>query len=177
MDSFAQSSARAPISLLVAFVDLTRYAAQSRRIPDQELADIVDEYYERVAARVEESGGRVVKFIGDAALIVFPDDAADRAGLALLDLKESVDAWLDGLGWESRLMVKLHAGELIAGPFGGQGDKRFDVIGETVNQAARLPSTGVALSVAAFRKLSPELRKRFKKHTPPITYIRTEDRH
>jgi hypothetical protein len=32
-----------------------------------------------------------------------------------------------------------------------------------------------AVSVAAFRKLSPPLRRRFKKHTPPVTYIRAED--
>ena len=45
-----------------------------------------------------------------------------------------------------------------------------------MNVAATLDATGVALSVAAFRKLGPELRRRFKKHTPPVTYIRLEDR-
>jgi hypothetical protein len=38
-----------------------------------------------------------------------------------------------------------------------------------------LDAPGVALSGEAFRKLGPEMRKRFKKHTPPITYIRVED--
>ena len=38
-----------------------------------------------------------------------------------------------------------------------------------------LDSAGVTLSVAAFRKLSPPLRRRFRKHTPPVTYIRAED--
>jgi hypothetical protein len=33
------------------------------------------------------------------------------------------------------------------------------------------------LTVEAFRKLSPPMRKRFKKHTPTVTYIRTEDPH
>ena len=28
----------------------------------------------------------------------------------------------------------------------------------------------------ASRKLGPALRRRFKKHTPPVTYIRLEDR-
>jgi hypothetical protein len=44
-----------------------------------------------------------------------------------------------------------------------------------VNTTALLDSSGVTLSVAAFRKLSPPLRRRFKKHTPPVTYIRAED--
>ncbi len=39
-----------------------------------------------------------------------------------------------------------------------------------------LEARGVALSVTAFRKLGPALRQRFEKHTPPITYIRLEDR-
>jgi glutathione S-transferase fosA5 len=34
-----------------------------------------------------------------------------------------------------------------------------------------LDSTGVTLSVEAFRKLSPVLRKQFKKHTSPIVYL------
>lgn len=51
------------------------------------------------------------------------------------------------------------------------------MLGRSVNAAALLDSTGVALSVEAFRKLGPELRKRFKKHTPTITYIRAEDPH
>jgi hypothetical protein len=55
------------------------------------------------------------------------------------------------------------------------GDKHHDVIGKTVNPAAMLDSTGVTLSVTAFRKLGPALRRRFKKHTPPVTYIRAED--
>ena len=45
----------------------------------------------------------------------------------------------------------------------------------SVNTAARLDASGVTLSVEAFRKLGPELRTRFKKHTLPITYIRSED--
>jgi len=65
---------------------------------------------------------------------------------------------------------------VVAGSLKKKGDKRYDVIGKTVNVAATLEATGVALSVAAFRKLEPALRRRFKKHTPPVTYIRLEDR-
>lgn len=64
----------------------------------------------------------------------------------------------------------------MCGLFGPQGDKRFDVIGGQVNAAARLPTRGLALSVEAFRALSPSTRERFKKHTPPVTYIPVEDK-
>jgi adenylate cyclase len=170
-------TSRTEIDLLIAFADLTRFAAQSTRVTDEELARVMDAHYERVAARIEPAGGRVVKFIGDAALMVFPVDEADRAAIALLDLKEEVDAAFAELGWECRLVVKVHRGPVIAGPYGARSGKRFDVLGKTVNAAALLDSTGVALSVEAFRALGPELRKRFKKHTAPITYIRAEDPH
>jgi adenylate cyclase len=170
-------SERARIPLLVVFADLTRYAAQSLCVGDEELAQTMDAHYERVAARVEAAGGTLVKFIGDAALIVFPPQCVDDAVQALLTLKEEVDQSFAALGWECRLMVKAHFGPVIAGPYGAARAKRFDVLGKAVNAAAMLDSTGVALSVEAFRQLGPAMRKRFKKHTPPLTYIRSEDPH
>jgi adenylate cyclase len=170
-------ASRAETPLLIVFADLARFAAQSSRVSDEKLAETIDAHYERVAARVEPVGGKVVKFIGDAALIVFTSDAIDEGVRVLLDLKEEVDMAFDAIGWECRMMIKIHFGLAIAGPYGARGAKRYDVIGKSVNAAAMLDSTGVALSVEAFRKLGPLMRQRFKKHTPTITYIRTQDPH
>lgn len=163
--------------LLIAFIDLTRFAAQSERTADEEIATTLDAYYEHVASAVQVAGGRVVKFMGDAALLVFPDDSVDRGVEGLLALKESVDALMAQRGWNCHLTAMVHYGTVVAGPFGAQGDKRYDVIGRAVNTTAKLESAGVTLSVEAFRKLGSDMRTRFKKHTPPITYIRAEDPH
>lgn len=167
---------RSETPLLIAFADLTRYAMQSQLVSDDTLAETIDAHYQRVAAHVEPHG-RVVKFIGDAALVVFPEAAADAGVRALLALKEEVDRSFEQIGWLCRMTIKVHFGRAIAGDYGPASGKRYDVIGRAVNAAAMLDSTGVALSAEAFRKLSPELRKRFKKHTPTITYIRSEDPH
>jgi len=171
------SGERAEARLLVAFVDLTGYAMQSARVGDDETAAVMDGWYERVGERVGAAGGRVVKFIGDASLIVFAAERADDGVAALLALKDEADAYFGGRGWPCRAQVKAHVGTCVAGAYGAAGDKRFDVIGRAVNEAAMLDSTGVALSVEAFRALSPATRKRFKKHTWPVTYIRVEDPH
>ncbi|MBI3724486.1 adenylate/guanylate cyclase domain-containing protein [bacterium] len=163
--------ARKPVSLLVAFTDLTHFQVECARTGDEKLAAIMDDYYERVSARVERAGGRVVKFMGDAALIVFSREDADAGTVALIELKEEIDAHMEKLRWQSRLIVKAHVGEVVAGPYGAKGEKRFDLLGREVNVAATLLSRSFAISVDAFRKLSPETRKRFKKHTPPVTYI------
>jgi len=166
---------RTEVPLLIAFVDLTRFGAQSERTDDLELAETLDAYYEHIGAAVQGAGGTVVKFEGDAALIVFPASEVDRGVETLLALKDSVDHLMAQRGWGCRLIAKAHFGTVIAGPFGVAGDKRPDVIGRAVNTAAMLDATGVTLSVEAFRKLGRDLRARFKKHTPPITYIRNAD--
>ena len=114
-------------------------------VPHLELAETIDAYYEHVGAAVRTGGGRVVKFEGDAALIVFPATAVDRGVEALLALKDSVDDLMARRGWECRLIAKVHFGTV-------------DVIGKAVNVAALLDATGVTLSVEAFRKLGPDVR-------------------
>jgi adenylate cyclase len=141
------------------------------RTPDAALADLIDGWYELVSARVAAAQGRVVKFIGDATLAVFPVEAADGAIDALRAMRHDAEAYFAARGWDSKLVVKAHAGTVIAGPFGAKGDKRFDVLGTEVNLTARLSSGGFAISPELFRKLSAAARTAFKKHTPAMTYI------
>ena len=171
------TSDRATVPLLIAFVDLTGFARQAASIGDDETAAVLDGWYERCAACVTAAGGRVVKFIGDAALIVFDEKDADAGVEALLALKADADEHFARAGWPCRANVKAHVGPCVAGAYGAAGDKRYDVIGKSVNTAAMLDSNGVALSVEAFRAIGPALRQRFKKHTWPVTYIRVEDPH
>ena len=170
------TSERTPTRLLVVFIDLTRFAAESARVGDAETAAVINDYYAHVADNIQSAGGTVVKFIGDATLAVFAENLVDAGVRLLLDLKPSVDAFMATRGWACRLTAKAHFGEVIAGDFGPPSLKRFDVIGREVNVAAVLKSTGITLSVEAFRKLSPELRQEFKKHTAPVVYIRSGDR-
>jgi class 3 adenylate cyclase len=166
---------RTEVPLLVVFIDLTRFSAESRKRADAETAEVLDAYYGKVTAAVEAAEGTVVKFIGDAALLAWPEPSVDRGVEALLGMKDELEGWLREMGWGSGLHIKVGFGPVIAGPFGPQ--RRFDVIGKTVNATAMLSSNGVALSVSAFRKLGSDLRQRFKKHTPPVTYIRQDDPH
>jgi class 3 adenylate cyclase len=170
-------ASRAEVPLLVAFADLTGYAVQCQRVDDDALAAVMDGYYQLVAACVAAAGGRTVKFMGDAALVVFDEAQVDAGVGALLDLKEKADHYFGAAGWDCRVHVKAHFGHVIAGPYGPAGDERFDVLGRNVNTAAMLDATGVSLSTEAFRRLSPDMRRRFKKHTWPVTYIRIEDPH
>jgi class 3 adenylate cyclase len=164
-------------TLLVAFADLTTYTATARRLRSQDLAAFVQCHYERSTSLIEGAGGRVVKFIGDAALISFPGDLAETGILTLLEYKRRTDRWLEAIGYPGQLVVKAHVGTVIAGTYGTGPNARFDIIGADVNLTATMESRGFALSAQAFRALGPEGRRHFKKHTPPISYIPLEQAH
>jgi class 3 adenylate cyclase len=164
--------------LLVAVTNLSRYTAQVDGVADLDVAGVMADYYELAGSTIGAAGGRVVKFIGDAMLAVFPADGVDRGVLCLLDLKSAADRFMADRGWDCHLVVKAHYGTVAQGEFGPGDDQRYDVLGKTVNVTFRLENSGgVTLSVEAFRQLGPDTRARFKKHTPPITYIRQEDLH
>jgi len=158
-------------SVLVSIVDLSRFAIASQRLAPEALAAMLDEFYERVANTITGAGGVVVKFIGDGALIAFDEDLADVGVSALLALKGEIDAWLKGQALACELVVQVHFGPVVAGPFGAAGNKRFDMVGPTVNAAATINSRDIALSDQAFRKLSEAMQKKFERHSPSRTHV------
>jgi adenylate cyclase len=163
--------------LLVAFSDLTNFARVSRDRQASDVFALMSDYFEFASAIVAKAGGRVVKPMGDALLMVFPAAAADAAVSALLALKEEGDRWLATRELPCRHRIKAHVGPVACGPLGPNMEGRFDVYGLTVNAAAMMPSNGLSISPPAFRKLEEGTRKRFKKHTPPVTYIPVEEPH
>jgi adenylate cyclase len=164
-------------ALVVAFFDLTGFWRFSRAHPPHDVVSTLATYYELVGDLVEEAGGKVVKFIGDAGLLIYPAAEADRAVVGLQHLKAAGDAWLADHDWSCRHIIKAHVGPVYCSQVGTRQEKHFDVFGETVNTAAALPSHGLAITPVLFRQLGPSSRKLFKKHTPPVTYIPVEERH
>jgi class 3 adenylate cyclase len=167
------SSARAETALLMVFADLTRFMANSRSTPAGALAELFDGYYRHADALVSTAGGRIVKFMGDAFLAVWPEERAGAGAAALPAVKRDIDAWWAARGWDSRVVIKAHFGRAVAGPFGRDG--RFDVIGTEVNVAAILPARTVSLSAEAFRCLENGERRAYRKHTAPVVYIPVDD--
>ena len=168
---------RCETPLVIAFVDLHGFTVQASQLPDATVAETMQEYYVLLAGKVSDAGGHVVKFIGDGALVVFPMEQADAGICFLLDLQSEVDSWLASKDWSCRMALRVHAAPVMAGVFGSGPNARFDVIGNAVNVAATVRTRGVALTAEAFSELSAESQKRFKKHSPPVTYIPCEAPH
>ncbi len=103
------SSSRVEQAVLIVFADLTRFMVNSRRTPDAALAELLDGYYRHADGLVSAAGGRVVKFMGDAFLTVWPGARAGDGVGALPVLKRDIDARWAAKGWDSRAVVKAHS--------------------------------------------------------------------
>ena len=124
--SAAVPSSRVEQAVLILFADLTRFMVNSRTTPDAALADLLDGYYRHAEGLVSAAGGRVVKFMGDAFLAVWPEAGAGDGVEALPALKRDIDAWWAGKGWDSRVVLKAHFGRAVVGPFGADAPLRRD---------------------------------------------------
>jgi len=154
----------------VAFFDLSRMMEWASSQEDEKVAAMLQEFYCLAVARIEGAEGRVVKFIGDEGLAVFPKEAAEKVIFALAGLSEEVHRMAAKHGYNTFLNTNVHFGPMMEGTFGPPGQKRYDVLGKTVNIAARLGRRGLILSQQAFRCLGAEGRARFDKIESPVNY-------
>jgi adenylate cyclase len=121
------------------FVDLEGSTGLAVRQPPSEVVSLLNTFFCLVVEVVEEHGGWVNKFEGDAALCVFgaPVPRADAAADALCaarGLAERMARELEG----AEACIGVSAGPAVAGNVGAKERFEYTVIGDPVNEAARL---------------------------------------
>jgi class 3 adenylate cyclase len=161
--------------LLVGFYDLRGYMRYAEKAEPRQLLDVMAGYFALTGQILGQAGGRLIKTLGDAGLAAFPGEAADAGVQAFRTIRSEGCDWLARHGWRTDVTAKLHLGPVAIGRVGSPGEEIIDVYGKTVNVAASLPGSGLSMTPAVFRSLTPESRKLFKKHTPPISYIDAAD--
>jgi adenylate cyclase len=125
-------------SVGVLFVDLVGSTQLAMAGRPEEVARVLNEFFRIVVAAVDAHQGLVNKFEGDAALAVFgaPLDVADPASAALAtarDLSVALKALSD-----NDFGIGVSAGPVFAGNIGAENRYEYTVIGDPVNEAARL---------------------------------------
>ena len=163
------------LELVVGFYDLVGYTRFSERTEAMPLLELMTGYTAMMGKCVQDAGGVFIKPIGDAGLFAFQGDQADIAVETSDRMLTESEAWLGTVGYPNTSRLGLHAGPVAVGRIGAPGEERLDFIGKTVNIGARLVTQRMTVTPAVFRKLSPDNRKRFKKHTPPVSYIGVDE--
>jgi adenylate cyclase len=131
----------------IMFADLSGFTALSGRVGPEALMEVTNRYLGLIVGAVEETGGYVDKFIGDAVMAIWgapladPDHAAHAAHAALksVALVTAAKAEADAAGLPGySVKMGLNSGPAVIGNVGAPLRYNYTAIGETVNIAARL---------------------------------------
>jgi class 3 adenylate cyclase len=152
-DTAPQDTVHSIIEATVLFTDIRSFTTISERLSVGEIATLLNQYFQRACEPILAAGGKVVKFIGDGIMAVFPHGdgqprerqalRAIQAGLALSLAAHQFREWMQARFAERGLPefaigVGIHTGEVTLFPVGAQGEENFTAIGDTVNIASRL---------------------------------------
>jgi adenylate cyclase len=123
----------------VLFVDLVGSTQLAATQGPAEVVSLLNEFFRVVVDTVGRHGGFVNKFQGDAALAIFgaPIEHPDASGGALAAARELHDELIPVLGL-AEFGIGVSAGRAIAGHIGALARFEYTVIGDPVNEAARL---------------------------------------
>ena len=118
---------------------------------------LLNDYFECVLVPVQERGGEILRFIGDAALAIFPigDDPATIACTKALEAAKDAVSRMKKLNERRkaasqrslRFGIGLHLGLVLYGNIGTPTRIEFTVIGAAANEAARIEALCKTLKV------------------------------
>jgi adenylate cyclase len=123
----------------VLFVDVISSTTLAATRDPTVVVEMLNRFFELVINTVTRHRGWVNKFEGDAALCVFgaPTPHPDAATCALAAARE-LDARLRTELSDAQAAIGVSAGPVVAGNVGGAERFEYTVIGDAVNEAARL---------------------------------------
>jgi len=129
------------------FVDIRGFTAFSEANPPEKVVNMVNRYLSLTSRSIQENGGTIDKYIGDATMAVFnaPNDlpghalcavkAAWAMKLGSVALREEI---LRDYGVDLQFGIGINTGYAVVGNMGSDFRMDYTAIGDTVNTAARL---------------------------------------
>jgi class 3 adenylate cyclase len=121
----------------VLFIDLVGSTQMAATRPPEQVAELLNEFFRIVVNAVDRHHGLINKFQGDAALAVFGAPLrTNDPGSAALATTRDLEAQLRKLPIDFGIGVS--AGAVFAGNVGAENRYEYTVIGDPVNEAARL---------------------------------------
>ena len=137
------------IEAAIWYSDMRDSTAITEVLSHDQLLKLLNRYFEVITKAVTDHGGEVLRFIGDAMLVVFPTDKQRtliQARQAALDAAKDAHAEIQRInpilekeGLPSiRYGLGLDVGKVVYGNVGAPDRLDFTVLGSAVNRAARI---------------------------------------
>jgi len=144
--------------LTVMFTDIVGFTNTCEGMIPAEVAAFINHHLTLVSRCIEQEGGTIDKYIGDAVMAFWgapdsidnPSLRAVRAAAAIqASLAEDNENRAAGELPPVRIRIGVHSGRLIVGDIGAPDRINYTVIGDVVNAAQRLESLGKEVDAEA----------------------------
>lgn len=131
------------------FTDIADFTGLAESLEPQQLATVLNDYFDGMTKIIHQNAGTLDKYNGDAMVAFWGAPAEDlyqavHATHCALQLARFADAYAARLRQEGivfgRTRIGIHKGLAIVGNFGSEERFQYTAIGDTMNIAARLES-------------------------------------
>ncbi len=133
--------------LSIFFSDIQGFTSISEKMEPVRLTELINKYLSFMTDIIQESGGYVDKYIGDAIVAfwdapLIQEDHAAQALFSALEcqrqLAERQDAFQKEYGFQLITRIGINTGEVIVGNMGSEKRFNYTMLGDAVNLGARL---------------------------------------
>ena len=137
--------------LAIMFTDIVGFTAACEKMSAGEVAAFINQHLTLVSACVEQEGGTIDKFIGDAVMAFWgapghtenPAASACRAAIAIQRALAADNAQRIARGLAPvRIRIGIHMGPVVVGDIGAPNRINYTIVGDAVNATQRLESLG-----------------------------------
>jgi len=155
------------VEAVIWYCDLRGSTARAHSMSRSEFLEYLSEFFDCAAGAVLDNGGQILRYIGDAALAIFPiepksPDSAHRISRLSNSCNSAINAAVEAMTrvklinktrkLNSKEIIKfgiaLHIGEVTFGNIGTKGRLEFTIIGDAVNRTSRMESFCKLLDVS-----------------------------
>ena len=141
-------------TLAIMFTDIVGFTSACEKLSAREVAEYINHHLALVAACVEQEGGTIDKFIGDAVMAFWgapgrvenPAASACRAAVAIQHEISGENQRRTAAGQEPvRIRIGIHMGTVVVGDIGAPNRINYTIVGDAVNATQRLESLGKSI--------------------------------
>ncbi len=186
-ERFLRENVFAKIDMTVLYVDIVGSTKMSMTLPPDKLSILISSFSQEMSYVIEQFGGYVLKFVGDAVIGYFVENEENQVPAAysavacaesmMKVVKQGINPILvEKIGLsEIGIKIGVDFGKNVVVRYGADEEKAFvDLLGPTMNVASKIQNLAkpnqIVVGQEVYVKLDPDIQESFSNMTNELVY-------